>query len=256
MAAKYKKREWLYEMYIMHHYSAAIIAQNAGCHEATSRNWLRKHQIPVRSPAKAQSLEVEVRKKIKTASNRLSLAIGEFALTFERLCRDLRLGIWSLLDREGLRNAWELTDILVGDLTAKPLQSILRAIIAQTINLTDEDEKILTSLFSRITRVTEERNSILHSAWYIDYKSRKDLLSDVFVRYRPGYSRKGAKPTPTDHALAEVIQWEAECSTLCRLVDHLSDSLRRGKKIENSFEMTSKEEIEIRQNIRTMQKER
>jgi len=96
----------------------------------------------------------------------------------------------------------------------------------------------------------------LRSAWYIDYKSRRDLLTDVFVRYRPGYSRKGAKPTPTDHSLGEVIKWEAECSALCRLVDHLSDSLRRGKHIRDSFEITSNGKIEVRPHIRTRPKKR
>ena len=113
----------------------------------------------------------------------------------------------------------------------------------------------MTLDIGRIVRITEERNSILHSAWYIDYKSRKDLLADVFVRYRPGYSRKGAKPTPTDHPLGEVIKWESECSNLCRLLDHLSDSLRRGRPIRDAFEISGNGDIEIRSTVRTAPKQ-
>lgn len=243
----YRDKDWLHTYYVTHKHSVAIIADIAGCRAETIRYWLKKHCIRLRTPAEARSLEATLKRKVKSTSEDLCRAVGSFALSFERLCRDLRLGVWSVLEANGLDGAWECTDILVGDLTAFPLQSILRALIVQTSTLDEDEQRVIDILFGRVSRLAEERNTIIHSAWYIDYRSRPDLLSNVYVRYRPGYSKKGAKPTPTKHPITEVERSDKECHQLADLLDHLNDCLRMRHRIRDYFETVGKTEIKVKQ---------
>jgi hypothetical protein len=246
MGEQYKDRDWLYQQYIARKYSAADIALLVDCHPSTIYYWLKKHEIPVRSRAEGRALAFEVQRKALDASETLNCAVGCFALTFERLCHSLRLAIWSILEAHGLQNAWKITDIMVGDLTAFPLQSILRALVAETRGLSEEESKIITGIFKRAAKLAEERNRLIHSAWYIDYKSRGDLLTDTFVRYRPGYSKHGAKTSPTQHSLAEIEEWTNEAEDLQQLIRHLGECLRQGRSIEDGFEIDADGRVRVR----------
>jgi hypothetical protein len=243
---QYKDRDWLYRYYITWKYSAIDIAYLVDCHPSTIYYWLKKHGIPVRSPSEARALEAKIRRKASDISERLDHAVGRFALSFERLCHSLRIGICTVLELHGLQNAWKITDIMVGDVTAFPLQSIFRALIVETHELSEEESKIITSIFKRVARLTEERNRIIHSAWYVDYKSRQDLLSDTLVRLRPGYSKHGAKPSPTKHPLAEIEEWTDEARELEELVTCLYHRFNRGHRIKDYFEIGADGEVQAR----------
>jgi len=229
MVVDYTKKEVLEYYYDELKYSIKLVGVMCDCHPSTIRKWLGRHDIQIRSSQESKAIELSTKKKVKSAPERLNYSVGDFALSFERLCRTIRLGIWSILKKSGLKDAWECTDILVGDLTAFPLQSILRALINQTRVLAPEEESIVNSLFKRVVSVTEARNNILHAAWYIDYKSRPDLLNDVFTKYRPGYAKFGAKPTPTKISITEVETSAKECRDLMDFFDCLNGCLYRAK---------------------------
>lgn len=240
---KYKERDWIHFYYVDHMYSLTDIANIADCHPKTIRYWLKKYSIPLRSPAEARSLQAKLISKTNSASKNLNGAVGSFVIDFERLCRDLRSGVRSVLEANGLKKAWEITDILVGDLTAFPLQSILRALIAETCQLDEGEKKILNVLFGRISRLGEERNAIIHSAWYIDYKNPSDILHNSYLRYRTGYSKRGSKPAPTTHNITEIQNMDKECIVLLHLMDDLSDCLSKHHRIRDYLELVGKKEI-------------
>jgi len=171
----------------------------------------------------------------------LSAGIGDFALCFERLCRHLRLGIFAVLEVNGLKDAWSLSEILVGDLTANPLQSILRALIAQTRKCNENESLVLKNIFKRIVSIVEKRNNFLHSDWYIDYISRNDLQPDVYMKYRPGYNKSGKKPASTKHTLKELKQARNECLALSEFVECLESCVLNNRSFEDYLHMVDRQ---------------
>lgn len=244
---QYRDRDWLYQHYVTEKYSGAEIAYLlVGCHPSTIYYWLKKHKIPVRTSSETQALKAEIQRKASDASERLDRAVGSFALSFERLCHSLRFGILSVLKAHGLQGAERITEILTGDLTAFPLQSTLRALIAETHELSEEESRIITSIFKRVVKLVEERNRIIHSAWSSDYKSIQDLLSDTFARYRPGYSKRGAKPALTKYSLAKIEKWTNEAENLQRLVWGLGLCLWQRERIKDRFKIDADGKAQFR----------
>jgi hypothetical protein len=241
MEPEYTKKDWLETYYIQGQYSIKLVAAIAKCNPTTIRKWLRKHGIAIRPSKESRAIEVCLKLKAKTASEKLCTAVGDFALSFERLCRDLRLGIWAVLEANGLKDAWYLTDIFVGDLTAFPLQNIFRALISQTRKCNAEEKLALGDIFKRMAAITETRNSVLHSAWYIDYKSRADLLTDTYTKYRPGYDKAGAKPTPTKHSIEEVERAAVGCLTLSELISCLQSCILMNKQFGDYLHMVDRQ---------------
>lgn len=58
LMAKYKNKAWLKEHYIAKKYSSIKIAEICGCSGVTIRNWLRRHNIKIRSKSEAVSGEL------------------------------------------------------------------------------------------------------------------------------------------------------------------------------------------------------
>ena len=218
----YSQKDWLERHYVRHQSSIKAVASIAKCHPSTIRKWLDKNGIAIRSSKESRAIDARTKLKAETVGERLNTAVGDFAISFERLCHNLRLSIWAVLEANGLNDAWHITDILVGDMTAFPLQNILRALIWQTMKCNAQEEMVLSNIFKRIASITGTRNSVLHSAWYIDFRSTADLLTDTYTKYRPGYSKEGAKPSPTKYSIKAVEVAAAETQTLSQFISCLN----------------------------------
>lgn len=189
----------------------------------------------IQQQAEELSDEDYIQQEAKELSDRLHRAVGKFTVTFERLCDNLRNAVAQILATQGLDNR-KITDILIGDMTIFPLQSILRALIIETQELSQNDLKIVKEIFRRIGELAEERNRIIHSAWYINYKSQEDILSDVLTAVKPGYSKKGAKPSPYKYPLSEIEEWTEEAQYLSVVISQLGTCIYVGHRIEDHFE--------------------
>ena len=102
MESKYTQKEWLERYYVQDQYSIKLVASIAKCHPTTIRKWLNRHGIEIRTSKESRAIEARTKLKAKTASAKLCTAVGDFALSFERLCRCLRLGIWAVLETNRL----------------------------------------------------------------------------------------------------------------------------------------------------------
>ena len=110
--------------------------------------------------------EEQRKKRRKKGIDDLYRAIGEFAVKFESVCLSIQTCIVLIFDRAGLRHQ-KITQILLAGLTADPLRTLFESLVAQTQTLNKKEHKILKNVLNRFQKLTEERNDILHSTWFI-----------------------------------------------------------------------------------------
>jgi hypothetical protein len=177
----------------------------------------------------------EIINKAKELSSALYPTIGEFIVAFEALCHELKMGIGIILGDNGLRNESKLTDILVGDLTLSPSLNIYRGLLFETQKLNAAEVKIIDIISKKIIDLGQERNGIIHSAWFIDYKSSDDIDKGLLTQYRPGASKRGAKESPSKIPINNIKEFTKQARALGDLVEEINMCIYQGTKIENRF---------------------
>jgi hypothetical protein len=160
-------------------------------------------------------------KKAKSLTSDLCPTIGEFVLAFESLCHSLEMGIKDILARKGLEDA-KLVEILIGDMTLFPMQNIYRSLLVQAFELDNTEIAIINNIFKRICDTNEERNGILHSAWFIDFKNPDDIKNGLLMKYRPGATKLGAKESPIKYPLDNIRKSIKIIRELIDLVEELN----------------------------------
>jgi hypothetical protein len=173
--------------------------------------------------------------KANELSSQLYPTIGEFILAFEAVCHELKMGIQIILEDNGLRNSTRLSNILIGDFTMSPLLNVYRSIIVETQKPNANELKIIDNIAKRLIELAEERNLVVHSAWFIDYKSPEDLEKGLLMQYRPGASKRGAKESPSRFPINNIKDFIKQARTLENLVEELNMCIYQGTKTENRF---------------------
>lgn len=142
-----------------------------------------------------------------------------------------------ILENAGLKDN-RLSDILIGDLSAFPLQNIYRALLVQTTKLTEKELKIIDSLFNGVAKLAENRNKILHSKWSIDFKNPQDIKDQLITGHKPGYSKRGAKPNSFKVPIAEIRVLSQRARVLEDLIYQLNLIVYSGRSIGSYFHLS------------------
>jgi len=110
--------------------------------------------------------------------------LGEFVLSFERVCENMRHAIMFMLRSQGLNNQ-DMAFVIVGDKTSSELQVLFGALFMEMPNQDEDDKKCVKELLKRIKKITEQRNILLHSAWDLGHQASwdKEILA-VATRFR------------------------------------------------------------------------
>ena len=180
-----------------------------------------------------------LRHKALALNESLYPTIGAFAVAFEALCHALRMGIADVLEKNGLRET-KLAYMLVGDLTIFPLQSIYRALLAETQQLSPLEKEVLDNIFKRISQLGEQRNQIIHSAWFIDFKNPEDISKGLLIQDKPGPSKRGAKESPSKFPIRTIQEITKQARVLDKLVHEVNMCIYTGKTIGSRFSLDSK----------------
>lgn len=183
-----------------------------------------------------------LQQQAKELSERLYPTIGEFAVSFEAISHAIRCGIDILLQKNGLHNS-RVTNILVGDFTMQPLQAAYRALLVETEKLDESEISVLDDIFKRVNQITEHRNRILHSSWFIDFKNPEELRNGLLLSYKPGRTKKGAKDCPTRVAIQEIKDIIQEVRTVDDLVHQLNMCIYTRRKIGQRFAIGPKGKV-------------
>ena len=95
-------------------------------------------------------------------------AIGRAVVAFEQVTHRLQVGIATILAEHGLRNQ-QLANVVLAELTAAPLISMYRTLLFEVMAPDTAGAKYLKQIFSRLVRLTERRNEIVHSTWFVGW---------------------------------------------------------------------------------------
>ena len=101
--------------------------------------------------------------------------LGEFCVEFEEICYLMEECASDLLEINGLKNIF-LRQVVLSNLTAEPLQRMLRALLAEHFKEYAFD-KILSTVFSEFEKITKERNSIVHGKWIPPFEENGSIYA-------------------------------------------------------------------------------
>lgn len=172
--------------------------------------------------------------KYERQTEELYSVLGKFAVHFEHVCQELRSGITWILHNQGLTNQ-KVTTILLSDLTAFPLISIFQALIGETADLSDKDRQIVNNIMKRCHKLTEERNDVIHNAWFIGWASQSDTDFSNTTAMKPHRSKKGGGHEIFKRTADDFLKLSADATELSELIMRVWGCLTNSFKIENNF---------------------
>jgi len=179
-------------------------------------------------------MDEETKHKIDEQTEDLYAAIGHFAVEFEHVCNYLRIIIMTILSKEGLGNE-KVMQILLSDLTAEPLRSLVSSLISETQQLSEADRKIVSKILTSVQDLTKNRNDVLHGTWFIGW----GFSSDTECKTAPGIKfkkDKGGVATKTfNWTVEEFNALTGNASTLWGLLAILNGCIAGNFKVEKNF---------------------
>lgn len=113
---------------------------------------------------------MEEKTNIEKGTSEIYQVIGEFAVTFEKICFNMLLCVREILRKDGLSNE-AVIDVIIAGMTAEPIRTLLQSLLAESFNPTTYEKKIISNLMTRFQELISERNSILHGSTLVGYGS-------------------------------------------------------------------------------------
>jgi hypothetical protein len=105
---------------------------------------------------------------------------GRFCVDFEQLCRSMESCIRIILHKEGLANS-SVHEVLLSGYTAEPLRALLQNLVGETLANTNKERALCSKVFSRIQKLIDERNDLLHGKWFLFYSDLKDQEKEILA---------------------------------------------------------------------------
>ena len=155
--------------------------------------------------------------KLREQANELYRAIGRFVVKFELMRYNLELGILFLLDQAGLRNQ-RAAHILLSGQTAEPLKTWLFSLIGELKKPDEKEANLLKKVGERIQKLTEIRNDVVHSTWFIGWASTEQTDFSEAPGFKLHKSKKGAEYKQFRYKAADFEKFATEAIALADLV--------------------------------------
>lgn len=162
-------------------------------------------------------------------------AIGKFCVEFEQLFFEIQNTIMTILDREGLQNINVLQLLLAGD-TAESLRQKLLSLLPETVKLNEAEKKIIKNIFSRIQKLINDRNDILHSTWFIGWIREPFEMASSAIGQKYDKNKKGINTKRFNYKVEDFDAAIKKAMELKSLIIRLKVCLSAYYSIENNFE--------------------
>jgi hypothetical protein len=166
----------------------------------------------------------------------LYAALGEFAVEFEHVCFAMRCIIMSILHEQGLRNE-KVLNILLAEQTAEPLRSLTASLFAETQQFSENDEKIIGSVLSKVQVLTQERNDVLHSTWFIGWYGTANGDFGNAPSIKPKRSKKGDISLDRTWRIEQFDILTARAKALSDNLRSINTCLSGGYKLHDNFRL-------------------
>ncbi len=102
----------------------------------------------------------------------------------------MRFLVMFILRSQGLQNA-NMEQVIIGNRRAAELRDLLGALYAELPGQDEEDRSAVQQLLQSIRKVTEKRNLLVHSDWYLGTEASEDEFTSGAIRFR-AKAREGA----------------------------------------------------------------
>lgn len=167
-------------------------------------------------------------------TGQLYKAIGKCAVKFEHVCFAMHQAITVLLGHHGLQNQ-RLAQVLLADLTAYPLKSILQAMIAEIASLPPTDKSICDKILVRVQKLIERRNDIIHSTWFVGWASSEDTDFSTVSGHKWSRGKQGADFKSATFTSDDFEAFAIECDIVAALIFRLWVCIMDNSQLEKSF---------------------
>jgi hypothetical protein len=160
--------------------------------------------------------------------------IGEFVVKFEHVCHAMQTAITFLMHDQGLQNQ-QVANILLAGYTADPLRTLFESLIGEVVKPNDNERKIIKNIFTRIQKLTEKRNDVVHSTWYIGWGNEQTQDFSEAPGHRLHKNKQGAALKAFKYKAEDFSAFVEESERLSSLVMRLHGCITGGFSIEKNF---------------------
>ena len=175
-------------------------------------------------------------------TNELYASIGKFLVNFELVCFNIRTAIIFILYDSGLKNQ-QLANIMLAGHTAEPLKSILHSLIGETVQLNENEKKIIKNIFARIQQLTGSRNDIVHSMWFIGWRNKTMIDFAEASGYKLHKNKDGSATKIFKYEKVDFEELSKEAEILSELVFRLYVCIISKLCIEKNFDFDKNSKV-------------
>lgn len=185
----------------------------------------------------ALDMNEEERIKIRDIQTReLYANIGEFVVKFEHVYHAMQTAITFMLHGQGLQNQ-QVANVLLAGYTADPLRTLFESLIGEIVNPNDDERKIIKNILSRIQKITEKRNDVVHSTWFIGWGNETTQDFSEAPGYRLHKNKQSAALKAFKYKAEDFSAFVEEADKLSALVMRLHGCITGRFSIEKNFKM-------------------
>lgn len=171
----------------------------------------------------------------KNQTNELYASLGKFVVKFEQVCHTMQTAIIFILYDSGLKNQ-QLAYIMLAGHTAEPLRNILHSLIGETVQLNENEKKIIKNIFARIKQLTESRNNIVHSTWFIGWSNETMIDFSEASGYKLHKDKDGVATKTFKYKKEDFKKLSKKAEILSKLVLRLHGCISGNFSIEKNFD--------------------
>jgi len=162
--------------------------------------------------------------------------IGEFVVKFEHLCHAMQTSITFLMHGQDLKNQ-QVANILLAGYTADHLRTLFESLIGELVKINDNEKKIVKNIFSRIQKLTERRNDVVHSTWYIGWGNEQTQDFSEAPGHKLHKNKQGAALKAFNYKAEDFLELVEEAEKLSSLVMRLHGCVTGEFSIEKNFKI-------------------
>jgi hypothetical protein len=134
-------------------------------------------------------------------------AIGRFVVQFEHVVHGMQETVASLLRRNGLAHAGLSNAVLAGLHSGETLRAFRAAVIeVRKDDLDPADRKIFEKAATRIGKLIETRNDIVHRMWYVGWSAPEDEDFSTVAGAKHNNTKKGSEFEPRHYTKDDWIR--------------------------------------------------
>jgi hypothetical protein len=191
-------------------------------------------------------MDQEERKELwKHDTDVLYRSIGEFVVTFEHGCLAIQKCIIALFNNSGLKNQ-KVTHIVLAGLTAEPLRTLFESLVGELVQIGESERKIIRNAVNRFQTLTQRRNDIIHSTWFIGYgnEGTTDFSEASGVKYHK--DKSGAAVKSFRHTAENFSELTSEAQALAQIFERINMCLAFSLSVENNFVVSDQGHVSVK----------